>query len=102
MLRQEGTRPRAVAACHPLQSFVDPGKGADQVRNITFGIEGEPEGVITAQQLVESMGAHSFVVEDETRSEEHTSELQSRRNLVCRLLLEKKKRRHVDTTEQPI
>ena len=25
-----------------------------------------------------------------TRSEEHTSELQSRRNLVCRLLLEKK------------
>src|SRR5690606_39579084 len=26
-----------------------------------------------------------------TRSEEHTSELQSRENLVCRLLLEKKK-----------
>src|SRR2546427_1301816 len=28
-----------------------------------------------------------------TRSEEHTSELQSQSNLVCRLLLEKKKRR---------
>src|SRR2546429_4311410 len=28
------------------------------------------------------------------RSEEHTSELQSRLHLVCRLLLEKKKRRH--------
>src|SRR5690606_41318853 len=28
------------------------------------------------------------------RSEEHTSELQSRENLVCRLLLEKKKKRH--------
>src|SRR5690349_22946187 len=28
----------------------------------------------------------------EERSEEHTSELQSRRDLVCRLLLEKKKR----------
>src|SRR5690606_42034915 len=28
---------------------------------------------------------------DKTRSEEHTSELQSRENLVCRLLLEKKK-----------
>src|SRR5690349_22070664 len=27
------------------------------------------------------------------RSEEHTSELQSRRDLVCRLLLEKKKKR---------
>src|SRR5690349_23725866 len=29
--------------------------------------------------------------QDELRSEEHTSELQSRRDLVCRLLLEKKK-----------
>src|SRR2546430_7306933 len=29
----------------------------------------------------------------ETRSEEHTSELQSQSNLVCRLLLEKKKHR---------
>src|SRR2546430_9809327 len=28
-----------------------------------------------------------------TRSEEHTSELQSQSNLVCRLLLEKKKRK---------
>src|SRR5690349_22445276 len=28
------------------------------------------------------------------RSEEHTSELQSRRDLVCRLLLEKKKHTH--------
>src|SRR2546427_8329145 len=33
-----------------------------------------------------------------TRSEEHTSELQSQSNLVCRLLLEKKKR----TTEPGI
>src|SRR2546430_13498516 len=30
--------------------------------------------------------------EEKTRSEEHTSELQSQSNLVCRLLLEKKKR----------
>src|SRR5947209_12878972 len=29
---------------------------------------------------------------EETRSEEHTSELQSRQYLVCRLLLEKKKK----------
>src|SRR3989475_10125892 len=29
-----------------------------------------------------------------TRSEEHTSELQSQSNLVCRLLLEKKKKNH--------
>src|SRR3712207_6969855 len=31
------------------------------------------------------------VPRDESRSEEHTSELQSRQYLVCRLLLEKKK-----------
>src|SRR5687768_17751892 len=30
----------------------------------------------------------------QTRSEEHTSELQSRLQLVCRLLLEKKKKKH--------
>src|SRR5436309_5944133 len=30
---------------------------------------------------------------EELRSEEHTSELQSRENLVCRLLLEKKKQK---------
>src|SRR5215469_17959499 len=29
------------------------------------------------------------------RSEEHTSELQSRRDLVCRLLLEKKKKKEI-------
>src|SRR2546429_4152894 len=32
---------------------------------------------------------------DRGRSEEHTSELQSRLHLVCRLLLEKKKKRHL-------
>src|SRR5437870_7722301 len=35
-----------------------------------------------------------------TRSEEHTSELQSRGHLVCRLLLEKKKK-HKNITNQP-
>src|SRR5690349_23897190 len=37
---------------------------------------------------------------DETRSEEHTSELQSRRDLVCRLLLEKKKKKRKHHTKQ--
>src|SRR2546427_1979050 len=34
--------------------------------------------------------------ERKDRSEEHTSELQSQSNLVCRLLLEKKKEKHTD------
>src|SRR5438874_9820203 len=40
----------------------------------------------------------------ETRSEEHTSELQSRRDLVCRLLLEKKNYndKHTDLSHHQI
>src|SRR2546430_13583503 len=36
------------------------------------------------------------------RSEEHTSELQSQSNLVCRLLLEKKKKNIILTPQQSI
>src|SRR5690606_28627802 len=36
---------------------------------------------------------HGAAINRATRSEEHTSELQSRENLVCRLLLEKKKKK---------
>src|SRR5947199_4337711 len=42
-----------------------------------------------AQQRSEFLGRHLRI---EPRSEEHTSELQSLRHLVCRLLLEKKNR----------
>src|SRR2546430_8072271 len=35
------------------------------------------------------------------RSEEHTSELQSQSNLVCRLLLEKKKKKKINSTVYP-
>src|SRR5690554_7544094 len=34
----------------------------------------------------------AYIVDENMRSEEHTSELQSRPHLVCRLLLEKKKK----------
>src|SRR3712207_7687933 len=43
----------------------------------------------TMQQLLNELGRTGSVVQ---RSEEHTSELQSRQYLVCRLLLEKKKK----------
>src|SRR3712207_8903769 len=42
--------------------------------------------------LGENTGAHEELGEFALRSEEHTSELQSRQYLVCRLLLEKKKK----------
>src|SRR5437016_6349575 len=47
---------------------------------------------------VEDGGAGGDVV-DTLRSEEHTSELQSLTNLVCRLLLEKKKQTKRDTSK---
>src|SRR5690606_41578600 len=40
---------------------------------------------------LKQMGEYIEVEKPSFRSEEHTSELQSRENLVCRLLLEKKK-----------
>src|SRR5690625_5782717 len=41
-----------------------------------------------------------FPGEVEQRSEEHTSELQSRGHLVCRLLLEKKKIKNITDTDR--
>src|SRR5699024_12655185 len=41
-----------------------------------------------------------IATDTEPRSEEHTSELQSRFDLVCRLLLEKKKKKKTETARQ--
>src|SRR5690606_40611842 len=47
------------------------------------------QGTDNVSTRFESASAYPFTAD--WRSEEHTSELQSRENLVCRLLLEKKK-----------
>src|SRR5205807_7616081 len=49
------------------------------------------ECCLVARRRVLHMGGESREGHDAGRSEEHTSELQSPCNLVCRLLLEKKK-----------
>src|SRR5690606_41939977 len=59
---------------------------------------GPPGGRLFGTTTVRGEGGacefHNLRVEPPgERSEEHTSELQSRENLVCRLLLEKKKKR---------
>src|SRR5260370_22310229 len=43
-------------------------------------------------RMIQGLNLRHFVEADPIRSEEHTSELQSHLNLVCRLLLEKKKK----------
>src|SRR5690554_6998172 len=48
----------------------------------------EKEDLADVKALIEELG-----IADPDRSEEHTSELQSRPHLVCRLLLEKKKKK---------
>src|SRR5260370_15781232 len=69
----------AVRNSGTVQSHLDPCQGAAQHQIVEM-----PE-VADAEHL-----AAQFA---ETRSEEHTSELQSHLNLVCRLLLEKKKKK---------
>src|SRR5690606_40982759 len=58
---------------------------------ITRAARGDRE-LIAAMVVVGTFESHWS--RDIQRSEEHTSELQSRENLVCRLLLEKKKNHH--------
>src|SRR2546430_13327068 len=51
------------------------------------------EGIRCPQQVPLALGGHPIRHSAaRARSEEHTSELQSQSNLVCRLLLEKKKK----------
>src|SRR2546426_6704055 len=58
----------------------------------TRSIVGMPfRALVTKAQILFACAARSAFVTT-TRSEEHTSELQSPCNLVCRLLLEKKKK----------
>src|SRR5690606_41073068 len=48
------------------------------------------DGVMVKPRFVSEIRRNGKLVRALPRSEEHTSELQSRENLVCRLLLEKK------------
>src|SRR2546426_7095405 len=54
---------------------------------------GRPTDRDTAHRLRRPHGREQRQYPDAARSEEHTSELQSPCNLVCRLLLEKKKKK---------
>src|SRR2546425_9079637 len=53
----------------------------------------DPENAYFADGITEDVIAQLSKIRDGPRSEEHTSELQSLAYLVCRLLLEKKKKK---------
>src|SRR3989454_2756506 len=79
-------------------SQVGPGEGptvADAAAEAALTIVASPNGAIRANNTVTitTTTAHGYLAgQSVLRSEEHTSELQSPCNLVCRLLLEKKKK----------
>src|SRR2546430_10443460 len=60
----------------------------------TAGRAAQPQARIPSAASNFSSGHGSISRKTGNRSEEHTSELQSQSNLVCRLLLEKKKNQH--------
>src|SRR5205814_3334012 len=79
---------RPLAVCFNGKSIYEAFSGR---RNFTFGLQPETlEGILLF--VVPSSSARTAAYQ---RSEEHTSELQSLRHLVCRLLLEKKKPIHL-------
>src|SRR2546422_2782032 len=64
------------------------------------GDEGGAERVGVRDALAADVGKPHPAEHEDGRSEEHTSELQSRLHLVCRLLLEKKKKKTIYATVQ--
>src|SRR3712207_7402141 len=68
--------------------------GIDLAKRV-FQIHGvDQDGNIVLRKQLRRAQVLGFFAELPPRSEEHTSELQSRQYLVCRLLLEKKKTHH--------
>src|SRR5438045_6090264 len=96
--RRNVTRPRARAR------LLEP---VDKIKSLRFfarGIYDADAGTVTTtgpqgSGILRSMSLANCLIDlaegrERYRSEEHTSELQSLRHLVCRLLLEKKKKQH--------
>src|SRR3712207_8204478 len=68
--------------------------------NFLFRVETDPKGKfgnISELELASRLSYFLWSSAPDDRSEEHTSELQSRQYLVCRLLLEKKKKSNLTT-----
>src|SRR2546425_9490700 len=68
--------------------------GVDREWEAAFGLTAPPCFALAAQRHMAEFGTTEEQLALVGRSEEHTSELQSLAYLVCRLLLEKKKKKH--------
>src|SRR5690554_7049781 len=77
--------------------------GQAAVENLLTNIRYETELTLSlmGKTALDQLSRSDLLSLDELqRSEEHTSELQSRPHLVCRLLLEKKKKKKKNTKQQ--
>src|SRR5688572_31193464 len=68
-------------------------------RSLRLGLASGDLRVVPAVQRVTQEQPHASTGIGARRSEEYTSELQSQSNLVCRLLLEKKKKKKKKSTK---
>src|SRR3712207_7777603 len=82
---------RSVSATVVLGVVVVLVVGQSLLERITSGIVNRRLDAVTSQSLTDIAAIEQSFLQEAPRSEEHTSELQSRQYLVCRLLLEKKK-----------
>src|SRR5437016_10016309 len=84
--------------------------GGGEFSGFQFGRPANPSGELSVRLFSDSSSLNFIFVQkaggsaviSQPRSEEHTSELQSLTNLVCRLLLEKKKKTQTRRTNKTI
>src|SRR5690349_4075834 len=86
-----GATSLAQLAGEPVAPPAPPGRHQPAFISHTSGTTGLPKLVVQTPDALGQRLRQQKPLARLTRSEEHTSELQSRRDLVCRLLLEKKK-----------
>src|SRR3989475_1661914 len=115
---QLAVKPPAIARAPRLHvAIISDGNGRWATSRGLPRSAGHRAGAETARRIIEAaprLGIHTLTLfalssanwkrpAAEVRSEEHTSELQSQSNLVCRLLLEKKKTKsRIDVAESAV
>src|SRR5699024_11710911 len=91
---------KTIYSCQVIEDWVDYNghlNDAEYARIFSLSVDAFMKEIGITDEFRETNAYSMFTLEthvcylDEMRSEEHTSELQSRFDIVCRLLLEKKK-----------
>ena len=79
-LRERGAKTGSI---HPLISVSDPIKGAERLKGAFFCIEGDPEAVDLAEDIVRSLGGSSFTIPTDRKPLYHAAAVTSSGHLVA-------------------